>query len=115
MGLLNTIPGTNLHSELSKVVPVVEEWATRDSPKINPAIASIASSEHPYEHPPNRESLERFFRGQAPGSKDFTLAAGLNPWILELVLGAEPGPWPKSELLLDQISKRFASLILSRA
>jgi hypothetical protein len=107
IALQHAVPGSSLHSQLSSAVRAVEDWGAADSPKLNPSIGSLASSDPPHDIAASDESVGQIFRGVTPGSKDFALIAGMNPWIIDLILQREPGPWPKPEILLDQITTRF--------
>jgi hypothetical protein len=107
IALQHSAPGSMLHAHVSRVPSATEEWAAGDSPKFDSAIEAVASAELPQECLPDRHTLQQIFRGQTPGSTDIALVAGVNPWLFDLVLGPETGPWPKPDLLLDQIVKRF--------
>ena len=114
IALHNAPPGSTLHSQLSRLNEVVKDWGTAESPKLEPSIESFAITRIPAALVPNAETVQEIFQNPAPGPSDFTLFAGANPWVLDLTFGQDSGPWPKPELLLDQIATTFVRIAQSR-
>lgn len=103
----NSLSDSALRAQITRLSNDVEEWAENDSPKLDAAISSYASTALPIEHAPDRSYGEQFFRERPRGPNDFALFAGANPWVIDLVFADEQGPWPKSELLLSQLARSF--------
>jgi hypothetical protein len=104
---LNTLGReTGLHKQLSKVLDAANDWAAAPPPPLDPSIQSTGSTEAPAPLS-SEDSLRGVFAHRVPSALEFTLIAGQNPWVVDVIAGHGSGPWPKAEVLFDQIVDRF--------
>lgn len=103
----NSLSDSALRAQITRLSNNVEEWATSDSPTLDAAISSYASTALPAEHNSDRSYVEHFFRERPRGPNDFALLVGTNPWAIDLIFADDQGPWPKLELLLTQLTRSF--------
>ena len=103
----NTLSDSPLRGQIVRLSNNIEQWANKDSPTLETGVSSFAATAIPAEHTPDRGYLEQFFRERPRGPNDFALFAGVNPWVIDFIRGDEDGPWPRSEVLLNQITRTF--------
>jgi hypothetical protein len=99
-------PTSEIHSRMSALSQGIEKWVKTDSPKPETP-TPLNSLNLPAWVAPSIGEAERFFRAQPRTPAEMVLFAGTNPWIIDIVLEGQAGPWPKLELLADQIARTF--------
>lgn len=94
-----------LRARLLNLEASVQGWLVSESPRLDPAVLSVAEIVMPGAQPESKESLGVFFSRRLQTPHEISYMFALNPWAIDIYLSRPNTPWPKFEILADQIIK----------
>jgi hypothetical protein len=94
-----------LRARLVNLEGLVQAWLVSESPRLDPAILSVAEIVIPEAWPESEESLGVFFSRRLQTPHEISYMFALNPRAIDIYLSRPNTTWPKFDILAEQIIK----------
>jgi hypothetical protein len=95
----------SLQARLEAMGQDIREWVAAESLRLDPELSSILEITLPKPQNESVETLQKFFSQNPNSPHEIAFFFASNPWAIRTFLTQEKHPWPKFDIVAEQIVK----------